>query len=191
MAHKDLEKNSKYLALLLRHKPETGNCTLDENGWCEIKQLTQNTGFAYGDLMLIVKNDNKQRYELSPDKSKIRARQGHSSNLSIDAQLEKTIPPPTLYHGTKKNVEMSIAKQGLLPMNREHVHMTMDLKTARETADRRKGPSIIMEIDAMSMSANGYKFYKSSNNTFFTNDIPPDHYQQVYPDTSNLPCKSH
>ena len=173
MGKDTLERNSKFLALILRHKPETGNVVLDKNGWCEVDDLVNNAHFKLTDLREIVRTDNKSRYELSGDNKKIRAVQGHSLK-EVDVQLEKCIPPGELYHGTKVEFQMQIAKKGLLPMNRQHVHMTTDLKTAKETADRRKGESVILVIDSCQMAAKGYKFYKAQNGVWLTHEVPAD-----------------
>lgn len=167
-----LERNSKYLSLILRHKPELGKISLDKNGWVPIVDVVNNAGFKLDNLLQIIKEDGKQRFETSVDNKLIRACQGHSKNLEIDLKLEKSIPPVTLYHGTKENVKLEIAKKGLLPMNREHVHMTTDIKLAKETADRRKGNSIILEIDSCQMAAKGFTFYKSTNNIWLAYHIP-------------------
>lgn len=164
-----LDHNSKYLSLLLRHKPEAGNITLDKNGWALISELVGKAGFKQDDLFKIVETDNKSRYELSDDNKRVRAVQGHS--VSVDVELEKCIPPGVLYHGTKKNVFLDIAKKGLLPMNRQHVHLTDNLKTAQETADRRKGESVILVVDSARMSANGIKFYKAKNGVYLVYEV--------------------
>lgn len=169
-----LERNSKYLSLILRHKPELGKISLDKNGWVPIVDVVNNADFKLDNLLQIIKEDGKQRFETSTDNKLIRACQGHSKNLEIDLKLEKSIPPVTLYHGTKENVKLEIAKKGLLPMNREHVHMTTDIKLAKETADRRKGNSIILEIDACQMAAKGFTFYKSTNNVWLAYHIPAE-----------------
>lgn len=168
-----LERNSKFLALILRHKPQAGNVALDEHGWCIVDDLVKFAGFKLKDIHEIVRTDNKSRYELSQDNKKVRAVQGHSLK-NVDLQLEKSIPPGTLYHGTKEDVKMEIAKKGLLPMNRQHVHLTTDIKVAKETADRRKGKSIIMEIDSCQMAAKNYKFYKASNGVWLTYEVPAE-----------------
>lgn len=175
-----LERSPKFLSLILRHKPELGKIKLDKNGWTPIIDVVNNAGFKLADLLQIIKEDGKQRFETSADNKLIRACQGHSKNLEIDLKLEKSIPPVTLYHGTKESVKLEIAKKGLLPMNREHVHMTTDIKLAKETADRRKGNSIILQIDTISMSAFGYKFYKTSNNVWLTYECPARFLTIVY-----------
>lgn len=172
MGKDTLERNSKFLALILRHKPEAGNIVLDKNGWAEIMDVVNNAGFTLKQLNEIVMTDSKGRYEISEDGGRIRAVQGHSIK-SVEVELEKLhVPPGELFHGTKRQFMEQIKKKGLLPMNRHHVHMTDNLKTARETADRRHGESVILVIDSCQMAAKGYKFYKSKNGVFHADEIP-------------------
>ena len=35
----DLTRTSKYLSLILRHKPEAAGITLDEHGWANVDEL--------------------------------------------------------------------------------------------------------------------------------------------------------
>ncbi len=167
----DIISKSKFLSLLLRHKPEKINLVLDKNGWANIQFIIENSNITLKELDDIVSNNDKQRFEVSPDGLKIRASQGHSIK-EVDVELEKVIPPGELYHGTKRQFMEQIKKKGLLPMNRHHVHMTTDLKTAKETADRRQGESVILVIDSMQMAAKGYKFYKAKNGVFHASEIP-------------------
>lgn len=167
----DLIKNSKFLSYILRHHPEKGGIVLDKNGWAEIDDVVRNAGFSLKILNEIVMADEKQRYEISADNKRIRAVQGHSIK-NVDVELEKVIPPGELYHGTKRQFIDQIKKKGLLPMNRHHVHMTDNLKTAKETADRRSGESVILVIDSCQMQAKGHKFYRAKNGVFHANEVP-------------------
>lgn len=66
MTKKEQENLGKYIALILRHKPETIGITLDEHGWANVSELikginkTQN--FTMGMLEKIVEEDNKNRF---------------------------------------------------------------------------------------------------------------------------------
>ncbi len=58
---------SKFLSLVLRHKPEVIGVKLDEQGWCAVKDLIeamQNKGKIIDRKILdeIVETDSKQRY---------------------------------------------------------------------------------------------------------------------------------
>lgn len=83
---------SRYMALLLRHKPEIAGLVLDKQGWADVdmllKCISENMEpVSFERLCEIVKNDSKQRYSLSEDKSRIRANQGHSVNVDVGRRL--------------------------------------------------------------------------------------------------------
>ena len=90
----DLTKISKYISLILRHKPEVIGIQLDANGWANVEELLAGIGRKYPiDFKIleeIVRTDNKQRYSFNEDKTKIRANQGHS--IQVDVELSVTEP---------------------------------------------------------------------------------------------------
>ena len=108
-----LTDTSKFLSLILRHKPETIEIKLDEHGWADVSELisgiSKTRPFDMKMLEEIVRTDSKQRYSFNKDKTLIRANQGHS--ISVDVELEKKTPPEFLYHGTgEKLFHQSIKK---------------------------------------------------------------------------------
>lgn len=62
----NLTKTSKYLSLILRHKPETIGITLDEHGWANVDDLIAGIAKTHAcdmDILEeIVRTDEKQRY---------------------------------------------------------------------------------------------------------------------------------
>ena len=76
------EKISKYMSMILRHRPETIGITLDEHGWADVDELIEGIAakkkFNREILEEIVRTDKKQRYSFNEDKTRIRANQGHS-----------------------------------------------------------------------------------------------------------------
>ena len=113
----DLTRISKYISLILRHKPEVIGIKLDTHGWADVNALLAGISRKYpinrDILEEIVQSDEKQRYSFSEDGTKIRANQGHS--VQVDVELPVTEPPETLYHGTARRFAASIEAQGLLP----------------------------------------------------------------------------
>lgn len=180
----DLTKRSKYLSLLLRHKPEAGKIVLDKNGWAKVSDLIDGdkAGFKLKELQEIVTADEKGRYEFDNTPfphTKIRAVQGHSIE-NIEIELEKAIPPGELFHGTKMTVLSMINKEGLKPMARQFVHLSADKKTAEDVANRRKGDSVILNIDSCKMAADGITFYKAKNGVWLTNSVHPKYITVLY-----------
>lgn len=170
----DLDTISKFISMILRHKPEEIGITLDEHGWANVDELIagiakQYHGFSMKELEEIVRTDNKQRYSFNEDKTLIRANQGHS--IPVDVELEEKEPPIVLYHGTGAKYVSSIDKQGLKPKSRLYVHLSRDNATAINVG-KRHGTPVVYEIDARQMYKDGYKFYESANKVWLTKEVP-------------------
>ena len=170
----NLTKASKFLALVLRHKPEAAGVTLDPHGWadaeCLIKGMTA-AGYPVDREMLeeIVRTDEKGRYAFSGDGKRIRAVQGHS--VPVDVDLQETAPPEYLYHGTAERFAAQIRAEGLRPMSRLYVHLSSDMETARKVGSRH-GKPVIYEIDCHRMTEDGYRFFLSANHVWLTKEVP-------------------
>lgn len=168
-----LKETSKFLSLILRHKPEAIGITLDEHGWANVDELiagiakTQPIDMAM--LEQIVAEDEKQRYSFNEDKTFIRANQGHS--IPVDVELEEKEPPEILYHGTGAKYVSSIDEQGLMPKSRLYVHLSSDEDTAKKVGQRH-GKPVIYVVKSGKMFCDGYKFYKSVNGVWLTKEVP-------------------
>jgi putative RNA 2'-phosphotransferase len=174
---RDLKNKSRFLALILRHNPEKANISLDKNGWADIDELLVNTDFSEEDLdaLVNVPAGEKKRYEFNPEKTAIRAVQGHSIK-HIDTELPVRIPPPVLFHGTNTEVLPIILKQGLKPMSRKHVHLAPDKATALTVGSRKRGATVaLLEIDTREMVKKGVKFYYAESvKTWLTDFVAPE-----------------
>jgi len=173
----NLTEKSKFLSLILRHKPEAIGISLDRHGWADVNELIDGmnkhaTSMNMSMLEEIVRTDSKQRYSFNEDKTKIRANQGHS--IKVDVELEEKEPPSILYHGTATRFLGNITKQGLLPMSRLYVHLSKDMETATKVGIRHGSP-VILEVDAEKMYKDGYKFYLSDNGVWLTEKVPPQY----------------
>lgn len=169
-----IESLSKFLSLVLRHKPEVIGLELDEKGWAEVDALIEGAidkgkELDLPTLEIIVARDEKQRYSFSPDKKKIRANQGHS--VKVDLGLEPEEPPKFLYHGTIERLVERIMMQGLQPGNRNHVELSETLENAHEVGERGDDP-IVFRVRAARMHQAGYTFYRSPNGIWLTDKVP-------------------
>lgn len=171
-----LTKASKYISLILRHKPETIGITLDKNGWANVKDLIKGVNKTHRlDMEMleeIVATDDKQRYSFNEDKTLIRANQGHS--IDVDVELEELEPPEYLWHGTGTKYVESIRKTGLIPKSRLYVHMSESYMTAMQTGARHGKPMVFC-VKAEDMYKDGYKFYKSKNGVWLTKFVPVEY----------------
>lgn len=175
-----LKETSKYISLILRHKPETIGIHLDEHGWANVGELLEGIGKTHTISMEIleeiVRTDEKQRYSFNEDKTLIRANQGHS--VPVDVELEEVAPPEVLYHGTGEKFRASIEQEGLKPKSRLYVHMSADTETAWKVG-MRHGKPVIFRIQARKMQEDGYIFYKSVNGVWLTNAVPAAYLQVI------------
>lgn len=170
-----LTGTSRFISLILRHKPEVIGITLDEHGWADVDDMiagiNQSGKYKIDRDMLdeIVRTDEKQRYSYNEDHTLIRANQGHS--IPVDVELEKVEPPEFLYHGTGEKFTVSIDKQGLIPKSRLYVHLSPDEETAVKVG-RRHGKPVIYLVRAGNMKRDGYAFYRSVNGVWLTKEVP-------------------
>ena len=168
-----LTDTSKYISLILRHKPEVIGISLDEHGWANVSELVAGINktqpFSMEQLEEIVRTDNKKRYSFNEDKTLIRANQGHS--IPVDVELPEKQPPDILYHGTGEKYVSSIDRQGLIPKSRLYVHLSKDSDTAFKVGARH-GKPVVYRVDAHKMAEDGYKFYLSVNGVWLTKEVP-------------------
>lgn len=170
------DKLSVFISLVLRHKPEVANITLDNYGYANVQELIESinkTGrkLDFSTLEDIVKSDKKGRYSFNGDRTKIRANQGHS--IKVDVGLKECEPPKFLYHGTATRFMDSINEKGLNKMNRLHVHLSDNVNTALQVG-KRHGEPIVLKIDSGTMYKKGYKFYLSENGVWLTDSVPSE-----------------
>ncbi len=168
------KKHSKFLSLILRHAPETANVRLDAHGWVSVPELlgrlkAKDSQWSLAGLQDLVASSEKQRFELSADASRIRARQGHS--LRVDLELEPQQPPELLFHGTVPKFIESIRAQGLLKGSRQHVHLSADVETARKVGQRR-GKAVILHVRSRDLCQSGVPFFLSSNGVWLVDHVP-------------------
>ncbi len=67
----------------------------------------------------------------------------------------------------------SILSEGLRPMKRQYVHLSIDLATASKVAARRKGENKILIVEALKAHKDGLSFYSEDNGVWLANAIPP------------------
>lgn len=169
----NLTKVSKYISLILRHKPEAIGITLDEHGWANVNDLIKGINKTYKlDIEIleeIVATDDKQRYAFNEDKTLIRANQGHS--VDVDVELKEVEPPEYLWHGTGTKYVESIRNDGLVPKSRLYVHLSENYITAQQVGARHGNPYVFF-VRSGDMHRDGYKFYKSANDVWLTKSVP-------------------
>ena len=169
--HKEI---SKFLSYILRHCPEYINLKLDPEGWGSAQEIIEKSqpqiNLTLSLIREVVRESDKQRFILSEDELFIRANQGHSIKVNLNLSPQK--PPDKLYHGTATRFLESIQQEGLQARERQYVHLSDDIETAKKVGQRH-GKAIVLEIDSERMYEQGYDFLLSENQVWLTQHIPP------------------
>ena len=172
-------KLSRTLSHALRHEPWRYGLELDNHGWVGVtdlliclrnrrndwRQLTEN------DIIEMICKSTKNRFELY--EGKIRALYGHS--LPVKVLKVPAKPPAVLFHGTSSRLIKQIKHEGLKPMKRQYVHLSVDEQTALQIAKRKEGTYVIVTISATKAYQDGLKFYQGNKTTWLTDYIPSEY----------------
>lgn len=175
-----MENLSKFISLILRHKPEVIGISLDEHGWANVEELIlgikqKTEGFDMKMLEEIVVTDNKKRYSFNEDKTLIRANQGHS--IPVDVELKRMDPPKYLWHGTGEKYANYINEIGLIPKSRLYVHLSEDEEIALKVG-KRHGKPIMYKVNSGKMQQDGFEFFRSVNGVWLTKKVPVEYLEK-------------
>lgn len=180
ISDKQLTHISKFLSLVLRHKPDAIGIQLDQNGWTDVNELIEKAnkyGIQFDREILnhIVATNSKKRFAFDELLYKIRASQGHSVEVELGYTNQR--PPEILFHGTDEKSVQSILKTGLEKRNRQHVHLSNDIETAVKVGQRHGKPSVF-KVLAEQMYNDNFQFFISINGVWLTDNVPTKYLKQ-------------
>jgi putative RNA 2'-phosphotransferase len=167
---------------VLRHTPEAAGVALDPAGWADLNQILaaavrHGLAKAPEDVARVVASNDKKRFALSDDGTRIRAVQGHSTS-SVSMDLQPVEPPEYLFHGTAEKNLAAIFCEGLKAGRRHHVHLSTDELTA-ERVGRRHGSPVVLRIASHSMWREGGEFYLAENGVWLADAVPAQYLEKV------------
>jgi putative RNA 2'-phosphotransferase len=175
------EQLSRFLCLLLRHKPQIAGLSLDEAGWVSLPEFVAAVDRRWtrcqvteSDIRRIVAADLKMRYEIDLHHAppRIRATYGHS--LPVAVTYPEITPPDQLYHGTARRFVPKILAHGLLPMGRQSVHLTDNIADALAVGKRRDPRPAIIVVEAAALAAHGARFQRTPGGLYLVARVPPE-----------------
>ncbi len=167
---------SKTIAHALRHRPWLYELELDSEGWTAVgpllevlrrrqpawRKLTRN------DLQQMIAQSHKRRFEMAG--GRIRALYGHS--VPCHFRYVPASPPEVLYHGTAPVAARRILVDGLLPMKRRYVHLSVDVATAAEVGRRKTARPVVLRVRAGQASREGVCFYEGNEQVWLADRVP-------------------
>ncbi len=170
-------KLSKFLSLLLRHRPARFPLALDAEGYAQLDEVLRllnglpNFRWATrADVEQVVEAPGRRRFEIDEAGERIRALYGHTA---FRPTYKAVTPPPVLYHGTAPDAFEAIRREGLRSMARQYVHLAATPETARSIALRHTAEPILLRIDAACAHAEGLEFYHPVPEIYLCAALPP------------------
>lgn len=173
MEKENLTKLSKKMSFALRHRPEDYHLVLDSEGWVELNEFAQKLEIAADIVQRIAEQDEKQRFTISD--GKIRAAQGHTTYVNI--KFASPAPPAILWHGTTSEALTEIMKTGLLPMKRQHVHLSATREQAVIVGSRHKGQLVILQVNTETLKKHA-ELKMAENGVWLADHVPTECLQE-------------
>jgi putative RNA 2'-phosphotransferase len=171
-----LKELSKTISHALRHEPWLYELELDDEGWVSVEQLLESLrledkswhSIAETDIAEMIRTSSKRRHEIR--NGRIRAIYGHS----IPNKLKRiaATPPEILFHGTSPRVVGTIETEGLNPMSRQNVHLSIDEATALEVGKRKSKEPVLLRVRSLEASKNGVAFYEGNEKVWLADVVP-------------------
>ncbi|XXY47294.1 tRNA 2'-phosphotransferase [Sorangium sp. So ce269] len=164
---------SKKLSWLLRHGAPSLGIAMDDAGWVAVDDVLRALGIQRSRLDEVVENNTKNRLELRGDR--VRASQGHSREgmpvtlAGLEASWEEVHGDAPIWHGTSVDAVRGIAREGIRPAARTHVHCTDALDSA---VGKRANVDVMLEISPARLRARGIGVFRSQNGVILAREVP-------------------
>ncbi|KAJ3021349.1 tRNA 2'-phosphotransferase 1 [Thoreauomyces humboldtii] len=163
------------MSYVLRHGAEKDGVPIRADGYILISDLVKHKrlrNVTFETIQEIVEGNDKQRFTLLQEGNiwAIRANQGHSIDVKVDmTPITKPSEQPIVIHGTSTKAWETIAKEGLRPMSRQHIHFAPGRPTDQGViSGMRTTCTVYIYIDMVKALAAGIPFSRSSNNVILS-----------------------
>jgi putative RNA 2'-phosphotransferase len=168
---------SRTISHALRHEPWLYELEIDDAGWVPVEDLLVAlraekpawAGLSEADLVQMMADAEKQRFEMCD--GKFRALYGHSTPQRL--AKEPAAPPAILFHGTAPKTVALIRADGLRPMGRQYVHLSLDTATATQVGRRKAKDPVILRIRAGEAHGEGVRFYRGNDLVWLADAVAP------------------
>ncbi len=164
---------SKKLSWLLRHGAGEAGLAMDAAGWAETDEVRRLLRLTRADLEAAVRDNTKARLEVRG--SRIRACQGHSLRGmpvtldALEASWDRWDGEGSVYHGTRVAALPGIAREGILAVERTHVHLADALDS---TVGKRAAVDVMIEVSPARLAAQGIGLFRAPNGVVLARRVP-------------------
>jgi len=175
MDDREVRKLSSILIGILRHFPQQFNVKLDSHGWADIDEVVNAIKnkidrfywLRKRHVVALALTDEKGRYQLR--EGKIRATYAHTIEVDL-SDLPDADVDALYYPVTEEELEI-VLEQGLLPTDRNKVHLSGSIEKAMEAGKTRVENPVILKIDAKKAMEDGIVIKKAGKEVYIADEI--------------------
>lgn len=170
-----IKRLSKRLSWLLRHGARETGLTMDAAGWAPVAEVLEHLRVARPALEQVVTLNDKARLQLVGEQ--IRATQGHSLEgapvtlEALEASWTAWTSDAALWHGTRSESVAPIAREGILPIARTHVHLAASLESR---VGKRYQVGVMLQVSPRLLRERGIDVFASPNGVILVRRVPPE-----------------
>lgn len=166
---------SKFLSLVLRHRPDEYDLQMDSEGFVDFDSLID--VLVAEDILAedaeehvreLVEGSDRKRFEIVD--GRIRALYGHSSRIRLNYPADD--PPPVLYHGTTPEVARRVGDEGLKPAGRALVHLSGTEEEALSVGGRHTDTPVLIKVDTVAALEAGIGFHQATELIWLCPSLP-------------------
>ena len=166
---------SKRLSWLLRHGAPSEGIAMDAAGWVAVADVLRALRLTRAELAEVVELNTKSRLDVRGEQ--IRASQGHSTNGmpvthdALEASWQRFTGEGPIWHGTAIEALAGIAREGIVPQARTHVHLASALDSK---VGKRASVDVMIEVSLARLGELGIGVFESQNGVLLVRRVPPE-----------------
>ena len=173
MEHDRNTETSKRLSWLLRHGAPSEGIAMDAAGWVAVADVLRALRLTRAELAEVVELNTKSRLDLRGEQ--IRASQGHSTegmpvtHDALEASWARFVGEGPIWHGTAVESLPGIAREGIVPQARTHVHLASALDSK---VGKRASVHVMIEVSVARLGELGIGVFQSQNGVLLARRVP-------------------
>jgi putative RNA 2'-phosphotransferase len=183
MNDRELESISGMMAGILRHFPDRFGLMMDSRGWVDIREMVESIRKRRPLLQwlrpyhieALVETDPKGRYQI--DGGMVRATYAHTVDVDL-SDLPEAEVDELFFPVTEEELDI-ILEQGIMPTDRNKVHLSGGIEKAMEAGKVRDEKPVILRIDALKARKDGIIIRKAGNDVYTTDEIKAEYLSLV------------
>jgi putative RNA 2'-phosphotransferase len=148
---------------------------MDAAGWVSVADVLRALRLTRAELTEVVELNTKSRLDVRGEQ--IRASQGHSTqgmpvtHDALEASWERFVGEGPIWHGTAVEALAGIAREGIVPQARTHVHLADALDSK---VGKRASVDVMIEVSPARLGELGIGVFQSQNGVLLARRVPPE-----------------